>query len=183
MSDERVDPRWEILPGDLLLSRANTTQYVGATVLVANCRRRLLLSDKSMRLVVREGVDARWLRIALGSRSARAQMSAVATGTSDSMRNISQEKVRAVRIRVPVADQQPAIIAAVERQLSVIDALLTEITTAARRSAALRRSILQRAFRGELVAQDPSDEPAYGRRDRFRAEQADDASRKRRARR
>ena len=34
------------------------------------------------------------------------------------------------------------------------------IDRAQRRSAALRRSILERAFRGELVPQDPSDEPA-----------------------
>jgi len=42
----------------------------------------------------------------------------------------------------------------------VIDATRTSISNAQRRSAALRASILERAFRGELVPQDPSDEPA-----------------------
>lgn len=45
-----VDPTNEIKPDDLLLSRCNTTELVGATVLVGNCRPRLLLSDKSLRL-------------------------------------------------------------------------------------------------------------------------------------
>lgn len=44
---DRVDPRYEIRTGDLLVSRANTTAYVGAPVLVEKTRPRLLLSDKS----------------------------------------------------------------------------------------------------------------------------------------
>ncbi len=42
-----VDPRFEIRRGDLLVSRANTTAYVGASVLVGDTPPRLLLSDKT----------------------------------------------------------------------------------------------------------------------------------------
>jgi type I restriction enzyme S subunit len=156
----RVDPRWEIKPGDLLLSRANTTDYVGATVLVTSCRSRLLLSDKSMRLLVRADTDKAWLQQALSARESRAQMSAVATGTSDSMRNISQEKVRAVRLRVPTLKRQREIAAKVDHGLSIAEALEAQVDRTLRRSAGLRRSILENAFSGELVPQDPSDEPA-----------------------
>ena len=170
LSEASVDPRWEIRPGDLLLSRANTTEYVGATVLVRTCRPRLLLSDKSMRLRVRRNIDKAWLRTALAARESRDQMSAVATGTSDSMRNISQEKVKAIRLRVPSIDQQRRIVAEVEARLSVIDEMRMSISNAQRRSAGLRAAILERAFRGELVPQDPSDEPASVLLDRIRAE-------------
>jgi len=172
MTEDRIDPRWEIKPGDLLLSRANTTEYVGASVLVRTCRGRLLLSDKSMRLLVRQDIDKAWLHLALNAPESRAQMSAVATGTSDSMRNISQEKVRAVRLRVPPVERQRRIVAEVERQLSVADAMAAEIDRALKRSAALRRSILERAFSGKLVPQDPSDEPASALLERIRAERA-----------
>ncbi len=60
-TDRLVDPRFEIRAGDVLVSRANTEQYVGAPVLVGQCRPRLLLSDKSLRLVPRGDVDPRWL--------------------------------------------------------------------------------------------------------------------------
>ena len=40
--------------------------------------------------------------------------------------------------------------------------------------AALRRYVLERAFRGELVPQDPSDEPASVLLERIRAERAAD---------
>ena len=49
---------------------------------------------------------------------------------------------------------------------------LVAIERARRKGAALRRSVLERAFRGELVSQDPSDEPASVLLDRIRAEMA-----------
>jgi len=57
-----VDPRHEIRSGDVLVSRANTEAYVGAPALVRHTRPRLLLSDKSLRLKVADGVDREWLR-------------------------------------------------------------------------------------------------------------------------
>jgi type I restriction enzyme S subunit len=160
LSEDLVDPRWEIGAGDLLLSRANTTDYVGASVLVGRCRPRLLLSDKSMRLLTKPDVEKAWLQLALSTPSSRSQMSAVATGTSDSMRNISQGKVMNVRVNVPPFPDQRRIVAEVERQLSLVGALAAATTAALKRSAALHRAILERAFTGKLVPQDPTDEPA-----------------------
>ena len=51
-------------------------------------------------------------------------------------------------------------------------ALVRRLERAPRRAAALRRSVLERAFRGELFPQDPSDEPASVLLDRIRAERA-----------
>ena len=59
-----------------------------------------------------------------------------------------------------------------EEQLSAIDALRAAIERAQRRSGSLRRAVLERAFRGELVPQDPSDEPASALLERIRAERA-----------
>ena len=57
------------------------------------------------------------------------------------------------------------------QRLGAIDALPAAIEHAQRGGAALRRSVLERAFRGELVPQDPSDEPASVPLDRIRSEQ------------
>ncbi len=172
ISDDDVEPRWEIRAGDLLLSRANTSSYVGASVLVGECRPRLLLSDKSLRLVVKPDVDPQWLRLALGSPQVRAQISALATGTSDSMRNISQDKLRSVRLRVPGPEEQVRIAADVSARLSIADAMQRDIEQTRRRSTALRRSILAQAFSGKLVPQDPSDEPASALLERIASRRA-----------
>lgn len=156
----KVDPRWVIVPGDLLLSRANTSEYVGATVLVGQTPGNLLLSDKSMRLVVHDKVDKRWLLGVLRSPRARRQMSGLATGSKESMRNISQAKVRSILVPDPFECDSAALADEVDRRLSAVDALGRAVRAATLRSETLRRAILAAAFRGELVPQDPADEPA-----------------------
>lgn len=170
VAPDSVDPRHEIRAGDLLVSRANTTEYVGAAVLVRETRPRLVLSDKSLRLVTRDGVDREWLLYALLAPNTRRQISAVATGTSDSMRNISQEKLRAVRLRVPEVSQQRAIAAEINRQLAAGNDLAAAADGALQKSAVLRRCILAQAFQGALVPQDANDEPATVLLERITAE-------------
>jgi type I restriction enzyme S subunit len=157
---DRVDPRFEIHEGDLLVSRANTVEYVGASVLVGQIRPKLLLSDKSLRVAPRAGISTRWLWRALQAPSARMQISELATGTKDSMRNISQASLR--RILLPNADpvEQSAAVHSYEEVAVAAGRMNTEIVATHARSTALRRSLLRAAFNGELVDQDLSDGPA-----------------------
>jgi type I restriction enzyme S subunit len=75
---------------------------------------------------------------------------------------------------VPAAplDVQRQIVARIEEQTSAVDALRAATERAQRRSESLRRSVLERAFAGDLVAQDPSDEPVSALLDRMRAKRA-----------
>ena len=105
----------EVSPGDLLLSRANTPELVGRTVLVRSTPPRLLLSDKTLRLVPdRRRTDEAFLHAVLGMANARAQLSAAASGSSKSMFNISQANIRKVRVPLPPRDEQELIINASE---------------------------------------------------------------------
>ncbi len=93
--------------------------------------------------------------------------------TGSTIKHLPQEGLRLVRIPAPPVDAQARILAEVEQRLSVIDAMRAAVGSGQRRSASLRRSILERAFRGELVDQDPSDEPASVLLERVRAERAE----------
>ena len=57
----------------------------------------------------------------------------------------------------------------IESKLSVIDQQEKTITKALQQSKALRQSILKKAFAGQLVPQDPNDEPASALLARIRA--------------
>lgn len=169
-SRTKVDPRHEIKRNDILVSRANTAAHVGATVLVGDCRQRLLLSDKSLRLVPLAGVDRQWLVQVLSSPGVREQISSRATGTISSMRNISQRNLMDIRILIPPAREQSGIGKSIRAQLERIDRLAEQLAASLDRSDRLRESLLQAAFAGRLVSQDPTDEPAGIPLARLRAE-------------
>lgn len=147
---DQVDPRWEIRPGDVLVSRANTSAYVGASVLVRSCRPKLLLSDKSLRLVPRDGIDPAWLQLALSAPGSRLQMTEVATGTSDSMRNLSQAKLRAVALRVPTPEKQQLIVREARETLGILRSMRLTVDESLRKAASLMNSVLSKAFVGSL---------------------------------
>lgn len=148
----RVDPRHEIRSGDLLVSRANTTEYVGAPVLVGHTRPKLLLSDKSLRLVPRAGWDPEYLLLLLSAPSARAQMSAMATGTKDSMRNISQGALLSIQVPQVQRSEQANIIATARAMTETASEQSAAVEHARKRSSTLRRSLLASAFSGRLAA-------------------------------
>jgi len=147
---DKVDPRYEIQPGDVLVSRANTTEYVGAPVLVTSTRPRLLLSDKSLRIVPRSGIDRAWLATVLGARTTRSQVSRLATGTKDSMRNISQSSLLSVKVPLANPQQQREVVARAALIEDRATQLNTELVNALIRGRTLRRSLLAAAFSGRL---------------------------------
>lgn len=87
--------------GDLLFSRANTSEMVGATAIVDADYDRLFLPDKLWRLDPVDGVESVFLKALLSSPAVRSEMSKVSTGSSGSMQNISMAKFRKLSAFLP----------------------------------------------------------------------------------
>jgi type I restriction enzyme S subunit len=114
------------------------------------------------------GVDPAWLMWAINSGPVRAQIDSMKAGTT--RKRISRKNLAAVKLDVPPPAEQARIVAEVERQLSDLRACEQSIEAGLERSAALRRAVLKAAFAGQLVPQDPTDEPASVLLERIRAE-------------
>lgn len=156
---------------DLLISRANTLELVGAVVIVGHTPGNLFLSDKILRLVVPEA-EKRWIMWFLRSPQGRRQIESFATGNQLSMRNISQDGLRRIVLPLPGQTTRDKRLALLEAAFARADRIEAEAARARGLLDRLEAAILGKAFRGELVPQDPNDEPASVLLDRIRAERA-----------
>ena len=96
-------PRLEVTAGQLLISRANITRLVGATALIGETRRKLMLCDKIFRVVPREPatISMMFLAEVLRIFSVRRQIEASVTGTSPTMKNISKPALMSLTFPLP----------------------------------------------------------------------------------
>jgi len=141
------DENHRVRKGDLLISRANTKEFVGAVVLVDRDYPFRLLSDKTLRLVIDEKrASKEYLLFALRAAKARRHIEHNATGTSDSMRNIAQNVITTVPIDLPPLGDQCRIAARLKAQLSEIDAVRKAAKEQLREIEALPARLLAQAF-------------------------------------
>ncbi|QBG90246.1 type I restriction endonuclease subunit S [Xanthomonas oryzae] len=93
------------------------------------------------------------------------------TGTTGRAK-LTQGALMALPIGVPPPAEQTEIVRRVEQLFAYADLLEAKVAAAQQRIDALTQSLLAKAFRGELVPQDPTDEPASVLLERIRAQRA-----------
>ena len=94
-----------------------------------------------------------------------------ATGTD--LPHVSGNDILTTTTPLPPLEEQRVIAEQIDRAFAEIDRLTAEAAAARRLLDRLDQAILAKAFRGELVPQDPADEPAGILLDRIKAERAD----------
>jgi type I restriction enzyme S subunit len=127
-------PYCEVKPGDFMLSRANTADLVARSVIAPdNCPEKLLMSDKIVRLHFLDDKLKAWVNLVNNSDLAREYYKSKATGTSDSMRNVSRQVIHELPIPLPSMATQ-------KRLLSTFS-LLMKFCDELERQAASRRKL------------------------------------------
>lgn len=91
----------QVKRGDLLITRANTPDLVGMSCLVEHDHPNLMLCDKTLRLVPRDGKEPQLILTSLWTISVRRQLKALASGTGAAMKNISQKKLQLLKLPWP----------------------------------------------------------------------------------
>jgi hypothetical protein len=169
----RLAPRPDIVieVGDILITRAGPRSRVAISCLVRQTRPRLMLCDKAYRLRVRPTVaDPAFLTYMLNAPQSLEILERMKTGISDSGLNLTQSKFLDLSIpKFSLADQRE-IVRHIEGAFGWIDRLASEANSARKLIDHLDKAILAKVFKGELVPQDPSDEPANELLERIRAE-------------
>jgi type I restriction enzyme, S subunit len=103
-------------------------------------------------------ISSRFLFHSLATRSIGIQARAVATGTAQL--TIPLSGLRQLDVSIPDLSEQAEAVRRIDEIFSLADSLQRRYDDATKRVDKLTPSVLAKAFRGELVPQDPNDEPA-----------------------
>lgn len=158
-------------PGDVLVQRGNTIGYVGIPALYTGESKEFIFPDLMIRLRANPYIiSPAYLCYAMSTPAMRDEMRSRAKGSAGTMPKISQKILAELKIPYCKPDVQRRITEQIDTLNSHANAFEADIDIQLAKSNALRQSILKQAFSGQLVAQNPTDEPATVLLERIRAE-------------
>jgi type I restriction enzyme S subunit len=144
-------------PGDVLITVMAT---VGRTCMIPEGLEPAIITKHVYRITVdRKLVMPEYLHLALwGGAFVREQMFGQVIGQTRP--GLNGGIIKKLMIPLPTIKEQNQILNQINEKISILERLTPEQDKLARRSVQLRQSILQKAFSGELVHAEPTDEPA-----------------------
>lgn len=162
-----------VTEGDLLIVRGNgSLSLVGRMGRVGETSASIAYPDTMIRLRVLDAVVApSWINLVWNANIVRSHIERRAR-TSAGIYKISQPDITSTPIPVPPAHEQRCIEELFAQHAETLHAVELALATGLRQSAAQRKNLLKAAFSGQLVPQDPNDEPASALLARIRAERA-----------
>jgi type I restriction enzyme S subunit len=160
-----------VRPGDLLVVRTNgSLDLVGKAALVSDLRSPLAFASYLIQLrPVFDSTLPQYLNLVFCSGFVRGPVEEKARSTAGQF-NVNLETLRSIRVPLCPADEMRRVVEIADTLWRQADAIEVAVNAAQRRADKLDQSILTRAFSGELVRQDPNDEPASVLLERIRAE-------------
>lgn len=162
--------KWRFEAGDLMVTRTGAT--IGKCAVYEDDMGPALPSAYliPVRLHRRE-IDPRFAVLFLLSSAGQRQL--LDGRTAVAQPNINADAIISLRLPLPPIAEQQSIVKKVDRLFLWVDRLASEAVSARRLIDNLDQAVLAKAFRGELVSQDPSDEPAAELLKRIAAGRAD----------
>ena len=159
--------RHEIKAGDLVIAALGETlpracpipSTIGSAIVKADC----IKFTPHLSVALPE-----FLNCALNNADTRKRTASIVHGVGRPRLNLGE--IKSITIPLPPLDEQRRIVFEVERFLSVIKQSEAAVEVSLKRAERLRQSILKQAFSGQLVPQDPNDEPALALLERIKAE-------------
>ncbi|MER8113949.1 restriction endonuclease subunit S [Streptomyces sp. NPDC094031] len=166
-----VFERYKLEPGDVLLNEGQSPHLVGRPALYRGQPANVAFTNSLLRFRARPDVLPEWaLMVFRRHLHARRFMREVRITTN--IAHLSSKRLKTVEFPIPPLEEQKQLIQRCEELMTDADALERGLERGLGRAQSLRKALLNRAFAGALVVQDPKDEPASALVDRIRAERA-----------
>ena len=133
-----------VAAGDVLVSRSSGSPHlVGSVGRVSSLNYKLILSDKTFRLIFNQNVDADFMVMAMNSRYYRQQVEQAISGAEGLANNLPLSSLRAFFFVVPSTDEQHDIVGYLGRSTNELSESIAQ---------AERETSLLREYRTRLIA-------------------------------
>jgi len=167
---ETVPEVAQLRDGDLLFTRYNgNPDFTAVCGAVRGLTCRTAYPDKLIRVRLSEAADPKFVEVMSAAAQSRDWL-APHIKTAAGQHGISGADLKMLPIPLPSICHQQIIARRIDAAFTWLDRLASETTSARKLIGHLDQAILARVFRGELVPQDPNDEPASVLLERIRAE-------------
>lgn len=155
--------------GDILLNEGQSPEFLGRPAMFRNEIQDACFQNTLIRFQAYDCLDRQYALIQFRSYMHTRRFMDESQITTN-IAHLSVGRFSEIEFPLPPLAEQIRIVAEVERRLSLIDQLEKTVEADLTRAKRLRQSILKRAFEGQLVPQDPNDEPASVLLERIQAE-------------
>lgn len=145
-----VDSPFWAEPGDILIQRGNTAEYVGVPALYEGERNQFIYPDLMIRLRVSEEVSPRYVWYMLLAPPARNFLRGRATGSAGNMPKINQTMLREVPIPLASSSRRAELVDRLDAAFALASAAEQMIGGANRTLKFVPDSVLKKALQGEL---------------------------------
>ncbi|EPF7976142.1 restriction endonuclease subunit S [Vibrio harveyi] len=136
--------------GTIIFSRMNTPLLVGEVGYVSSSHKNLFLPDRLWAIKTKSGYDPRWLANYLTTPKIKFRLKELATGTSGSMKNISQPSFLCIQLHSPKLEVQQKI----ADFLTSVDTKIGQLTEKHRLLKEYKKGVMQQIFSQQIRFKD-----------------------------
>lgn len=163
--------RYRLHPGDILLNEGQSPEYLGRPAMYRGELPGACFTNTLIRFQAYPHVDAEFALIVFRHYMHSGRYLRAGTTTTN-IAHLGAGRFGDIEFPLPSLEEQTEIVRRVETLFAFADRLEARLAQAQTAATRLTPALLAKAFRGELVPQDPSDEPAAELLRRLQAERA-----------
>ena len=135
-----------LLDNSLVMNRSNTPLLVGSSAFIKKAPKNTYLSDKLWQIKVNDKADIRWLSFHLSSETTLIKLRDMATGTSNSMKNITKSDVLNFELSAPSKQEQTKIASF----LSAVDEKISQLNQKYELLSQYKQGMMQKLFSQQI---------------------------------
>jgi len=165
---------YELKHGDILLNEGQSLELVGRAAMYRSEVPGACFQNTLIRFSPYEGLDRNYALMVFLAYLHNKRFQKAARWTVN-IAHLGAERLSKIEFPLSPLDEQVRIVSEVERRLSVLKTLESQLSANLARAEQLRQSVLLKAFAGQLVSQDPNDEPADVLLDQIRSKRQESA--------